>query len=763
MYRICFLLLFCFSFSLYATNGMFPTFMGAQGAGRGGVDIGIASDPTCLNTNPAGIGFLHGKATEFSTGFFFPTITFSNDSNDADSDFEPVPIATFATVFDFPSQAGQAISDPFVYAFGGEPLQTEYVYFSGGQPFPVNQHSASKGQGVLECNLSKNIPGLSLELQGRGSVLSGIRVYASMPSAQNDQKTFFSCNSHPSLPQNARVRSIQVSFQWKISPEYEQAQVALSAEDKQEVLILKRKLESWQDGYLALVWDKAGIPTNVHFFCLTENAPLQIRNIRVKSGYKVEEKYFWQELSSVANLARQASRLIFSDPKEYKLEQDRLIIPLSLTDSVHGGERESISVHYDYRLESSKKLEVSLVSQGKDIQTARHLSAYREAGHKDIPVCHRWADHQARNADRPSGWKWGLGVFPQAGARYSMEVVDPELFPEGIENRTDLILASIVPGIAYRFNDHFSIGVSLNFHFMTLELDGLVSQESNILKGKPIEDTDITFGDYLIGIVGENNVRGEIDTNYLLAFGIGGRIGFLWKIHNRFQIGAMYSPPGWMMDAKGTAKLDFNRHFEKIGVANIAKIVLPNKGQYGFSGKYDVELDFDIPQRLGVGFSWLFTDSLLFAMDFQWINYSETQFELKAKLKSGSNADLNALVGSADVNPSFKIGWKDQYVIALGLVWQSSPHWIWRTGYNYGNNPVPKKYLNPQLAAITEHHITLGTSYLVNRYLSLNAALEFSLPARMHSGDSNLVHQAYENSKLEIFNIGAILGVSLRF
>ena len=269
MYRVCFFLfaLFYFFSSLYATNGMFPIFMGVQGAGRGGVDIGIASDPSCLNTNPAGIGFLHGKTTEVSAGFFFPNISFSNASNDADSDFEPIPMAMFSMVFDSPGQIGEAISDPFVYLFGGEPLNTDYVFFSGGQPFSVNRHSRNKGEGVLEMETKQVPENLSLSLQGKNAKVSDIRVYGHIFFPETSQKTFFSCEEHPLLPQGAKVCSISVHFQWKFSEECEQAQVAISVEDKQETLILKGKKDVWQEGYLALAWEKETVPANIHFFC----------------------------------------------------------------------------------------------------------------------------------------------------------------------------------------------------------------------------------------------------------------------------------------------------------------------------------------------------------------------------------------------------------------------------------------------------------------------------------------------------------------
>jgi long-subunit fatty acid transport protein len=308
--------------------------------------------------------------------------------------------------------------------------------------------------------------------------------------------------------------------------------------------------------------------------------------------------------------------------------------------------------------------------------------------------------------------------------------------------------------------------VSLNANLEVIELDGLLQQDSRILQGRPIQDEPRTFGEFLLETRNVRNVRGEVDTDFLYGFGVGGRVGFLWKLSRRLQVGAVYVPPTWMTDAKGRGKVDFTKHFEHpdlIAISTIAKLILPNNGRYGFANEYDVEMEFTLPQRVGVGMSYLLRDNLLLGVDFQWIDYSKTHFEIKVKLKEGNNVDFNVLAGSETIYPVFSIGWKDQYVIATGLVWQPSVSWAIRTGYNYGNNPVPKKYLNPQLAAISEHHVTLGCSYLISRNLTLHAAVEAALPNRLKSGNENLAYEDFVNSELKFFTIDAVLGLSLRF
>lgn len=819
----CILFIFIYLFlpiTLCATDGMFPLFMGVPAAGRAGVDIGIASDPTCINTNPGGLGFLHGKMIEFSAGAFYPDISFSNSVNDSSSLFELIPFGSFAAAWDSPGQTGQVFTDPWTYTFGGTPQPSEYLFISGNQAM-AGIGDGNEDNGVFHLTMpSENVP-LRLVAQGQGAQIlhlqmivgqnlnianNGSQPNMAMPrdsispkeivshnsiiNPHNSLATFFVGYQLPRLPLQAKVVVVSVHFTWQATSS--DASIQLHA-DEISASLPKSSVVAGQKGYLAVAWTKASPPTLIK---VLGNPQTNITVEQVLIGYRLEAKTYWESVSADEEWQKEAYAIShnitptpdyandatkrdeksnFSTsqaPISYTIFADPQIIPegqvwtLELKDWVDGIKPGSnIQFVYRYRLDHknpSRHLKIALQNSTQILSENYHGKVAREAA-KPIPVCRRSADHEEPHLGRTSGWKFGFGIFPQAGARYSIKVKSNDFFMDGVENRTDLMFVSVAPTIAYRFNDSLSIGISLNLNAENLELDGLVMQPSLILRGKPIQGTNTTFGEYLIAVRNIYNIKGELDCDYLTGFGIGGRIGLLWKVNDRLQLGLMYSPKTVMMEASGNVTLDFNRHFKQIDVANIVSIILPNKGQYGFSGDYLMKLEFDLPQQAGIGVSYLLTNNLLLAADFRWINYSDTQFELKAKVKNGTNADLNALIGGTGTTVKLPVGWKDQYVASFGLVWQSSPQWIWRLGYNYCNNPVAEEYLNPQLAAISEHHVSMGASYVLDRNLTIHTALEYALPSTLESGDMNLVHEKYANSKLDTFSIGFVMGMTWRF
>ena len=738
---------------LMATNGMFPISMGVEAGGRGGVDLGIASDPSCINTNPAGLGFLHGKMMELTLGAYFPSIEFSNSVNDTRSNFEPVPFGSFAIVWDKPDDVVDAFLDPWRFTFGADVQTTEYVYYSGSRPYAANLAPA-QGTGAFEWEFTSS--SYDLEIKGtQGCKIRDIQIFL---HSNAEQSFCITSSSIPSLSSATKITSITAKFTWRNPQATSKAQIKLIVDGLVETMNCSQGSDQEQPGYMVLIWAKDTPPAAIQ---LAASQGMVLENPEVLLGYELNDSYYWAKVE----MLQSSMRIMTQDSQTYEIaDSSPQRIPLAqLLQNISPNSKIQLAYSYALANQNAARIEISLIqADSKIIATKTHIRSYQEPS-PQMPVCRREADHETPQPDRSSGWKFGLGIFPQAGARYTMKVKSDDFFMDGVENRTDMMFVSIAPGIAYRFGDRLSIGVALNLNWETLELDGLVAQSSLILKGKPIQGTNTTFGQYLIGVRDVYNIKGEIDSDALMGFGVGGRLGILWKVNDRLQIGAMYSPRTWMTEAKGQTKLDFNRHFSQIDVANIAQILLPRQGQDGFSGKYDIKIDFDLPQQAGIGFSYLIADNLLFACDFRWIDYSDTQFALRAKVSNGTNLDLNALVGASDAKVTFKVGWKDQYVLAVGMVWQPAPEWICRVGYNYSNNPMPEEYLNPQLAAISEHHVTLGASYVVSRTISLHGALECSLPSDLQSGSENLVHEKYVHSELETFTIGALLGMTMRF
>lgn len=365
-------------------------------------------------------------------------------------------------------------------------------------------------------------------------------------------------------------------------------------------------------------------------------------------------------------------------------------------------------------------------------------------------------------------WKYGFGIIPIGGARANTNIKS-RLYPEGLDNFTELAIVSITPSVAYRVTDSFSVGASLNLLVSRYEIDGLASDDATVLAGNVFPDTfpfNFTFGEALIALSGEDRILTNMDQDSLYQFGVGGRVGFTWRITPRLQVGAVYVPKAYTTKARGKASIDANRFFASDPVNAIllnAIDALPNGGEEGFVNNYDVELEFEIPRQVGAGISYLITNNLLVGFDFKWIQYSDTHAELDVKFKNGDNEDFNTLVGSSTLQSKTRLNWRDQYAFGVGVVWQMDLDWTFRAGYNYARHPVPSKSLTPQLAILPEHHMSVGCSYRVDENLTLNFGVEGTPPSTLRSGDNNTLHEAFENSKLTTYGFGIILGTSWTF
>lgn len=743
--------LFILSNMAWATNGLFPTSAGVQQQGRGGVDFGIASSPTAMHTNPAGIAFIPGKMVDFTFGGFYPRVEFSNAWNDdVRADDEVIPFAAFGFVCDEPGQIAETATDPFVYTFGGRPNP--------------GHDTNSDGEGIFDLSPGALPQSLELIANGEHATLSAIRVYALIAADSAEQHLW--ADRLPTLPAFAQVRALRVRFDWR-QQAGNNGDIILRAEQLENRLPLVSAQAGWQQGYLVIVWKDDFLPVDL---ALTTTAAVELRDVEVAVNFRLGTDDVWLTVHRADSLqpggkANRWVALAQGDTPAYQVRQEpQKPLVVSSWPSLPAGQVQKVAVYYHYRLDTTvpdAHLQVTVNTPQGTSDSRLHVLPAAERNRHGIVWNRSEADWTRAYRAQDSGWKFGIGVFPLAGARYTLETKS-DLFPEGVENRTDLMSVAVAPTIAYRVNDRFSIGVSLNANVQRLEFDGLVAQRAEIMRG--VTPLVVTFGE-LFKSYGGDYVRGEVDSDPLWAYGVGGRVGIMWKLTDFFQLGLMYSPKAWMSKSSGKAKVDFTRHFDATPFSGVIQQIgwLPNRGRYGFATNYDIEIEMELPQRAGAGVAFLLRHNLTLGVDFQWINYADTQFKLKTILQDGDNPDANTLIGSSDLDTYLTLGWKDQYVVSAGIVWQPSPYWILRAGYNYSSNPVPRSYLNPQFAAIIEHHVSAGVSLLLDEHVAIHVAGEGGLPARLKSGSVNHAHPDFANSELEIYTIGVLLGISWRF
>lgn len=737
------LALFIFAANVWATNGLFPTFAGAKAAGRGGVDLAIAADSSAINTNPAGIAFIPGKMVDLNLGAFYPSIQLNNASNRAESDTEFSPYGSFSLVWDSPGQTLEVFTEPFSYTFGGE---------------VSSSYEKSAGEAFFSWGIAVIPHELRLTAEGVGSV-GDIRVYAEVPSSD----VLWQSGQVPEVPAGASVTAVRVHFEWLAAGPGE---IFLEAEQSRKRLAVAGPAGEWREGYLALPWEKSFVPAYV---ALKTSRPgdLQIRNARVAIQYRFGSESVWQE---VAGIPGQPDMVLLSrDTQTYPVLEGNPV-EITVKDFSAAPRAQKIHLYYHYDLGNPGGVFVpaflnTTVKSGEEVVGSRcHLPPPREISPRHEIVSRNRADYALPHPEHSAGFKFGLGIFPQTGAKFTLKT-KTILFPEGIENRTDQAFLSLAPALAYRFDDYFSIGVAFNANLYSFELDGLTAQKSLILRGTPpgLPPGSLTFGEAVQSALNTAYIRGEGDTDRMFGYGFGGRVGMMWKMSDRIQFGAMYSPRTWMQRTKGKAKVDFSRHFASNPIFQLlAGLTLPNEGRFGFSSNYDLEMEFDLPQRAGIGLSCLMWDNFLVSADFQWIDYSDTMDKIRLIFHHGNNPDMDALA-TPRVHGVVESGWKDQYVVAIGVVWQPADAWTLRMGYNYGNNPIPRKNLDPQFPGIIEHHVMLGIGYRTSPYFEITTGVEWGLPARMKSGAENLVHPDLTYSELRIYTLAALLNVNWNF
>jgi long-chain fatty acid transport protein len=127
----------------------------------------------------------------------------------------------------------------------------------------------------------------------------------------------------------------------------------------------------------------------------------------------------------------------------------------------------------------------------------------------------------------------------------------------------------------------------------------------------------------------------------------------------------------------------------------------------------------DIPEKYGIGLAVVASSKVDVLFDITQVNYSDT----KALGNSTAGDGMSPL--GASTGPGF--GWDDTTVYRLGIVYKHSPSLTLRAGLNHGDNPVPNDtfndgFFNSLTPAVTEDHLALGFTKLINSGLSITGS-----------------------------------------
>jgi long-chain fatty acid transport protein len=303
-----------------------------------------------------------------------------------------------------------------------------------------------------------------------------------------------------------------------------------------------------------------------------------------------------------------------------------------------------------------------------------------------------------------NGLTAGVGLFGVAGMGVDY---DPNLY--GGKTYTSYLQARLAPGIAYRINDQWSVGLTLNAM--------LAQMKWNVAAG-----------------------FGQVPHDTANSFGYGATVGVQFRPVKTVAIGLAYETKSMFQDFS----FDVPQH----DVPNPA----PPPPAFTVPGGKD-KLDFDQPAVATLGLAVAPTEALVLAADVEWIQWSSTNGKDKPKFTNDTN-----MTGAMPWNMS----WKDQWVLKVGGQLAVTPAVKVRAGYNYGKQPLDADRAFETIAfpAIAEHHVTAGVGVDITGALTANLGAMYAPQAKLGGSNMNQGLASYE-TRMSQYSIDA--GVSYHF
>jgi long-chain fatty acid transport protein len=265
----------------------------------------------------------------------------------------------------------------------------------------------------------------------------------------------------------------------------------------------------------------------------------------------------------------------------------------------------------------------------------------------------------------------------------------------------------LAPAIAWKANDLFSAGVTVNVSWAQMEYD-------------------VASG------------FGQVPHDTASSFGYGATIGIKVTPVKDLTFGLAYE-----------TRTDF-QDFEFTVPAHTG---MTPGGPVPFPGGTD-RLAFDQPAVASVGVAWRAIPALLLAVDVQWINWSAVMGKNQPKYTN----DLSA-TGSM----SFDMNWDDQVVYKIGAELAVAKTLKVRAGFDYARNPLDpaRAFENIAFPAVAESHVTAGLGWDATETLAISVGGMYS-PKVTVSG-ANPAGQGLASYSTSMSQYAVDLGLGWRF
>lgn len=273
-------------------------------------------------------------------------------------------------------------------------------------------------------------------------------------------------------------------------------------------------------------------------------------------------------------------------------------------------------------------------------------------------------------------WAWGIGLF----SNYGLSTEYTENFNGGsIAGNTELLTFNINPNIAYRVNQHFSVGAGLNLVYAKAELN----RRAGVLAAVPPLSSVPGIGKDTI----VSHLKGD-------DWGYGWNVGTMYEVNENNRFALTYRTQvdlKFKGDYQGTSS-----GFKTVG----GELPLDLPAQAEFAGYHRLNQQFAVHYSVN------------------WTDWSAFQ-ELKATSGQCNSTDG---AGVCLYKPE---KFKDSTRYSLGGTWYVNPSWEARIGFAYDNTPIEPEYRSLSIPDSDRVWYSAGATYHIDKDMSVDFGMAY--------------------------------------
>ena len=318
---------------------------------------------------------------------------------------------------------------------------------------------------------------------------------------------------------------------------------------------------------------------------------------------------------------------------------------------------------------------------------------------------------------------YGIAVFGQGGmgTRYSSQSFLSAGSGKKVESCVSV--GRVMIPVAYKLNKQLTIAATVDFVWAGMSIDmPMSSSQFADLVTPGMQNSGQASGTLLNSMMPLMMAGYQLDwadfsfnsgTQFMgeaTGYGYAGKVGLLYEVNPALKIGFVYQTQTVLSDLESSdATMSFQMSNDS-----------PPQGYpsvFPASVTGDIKIvDFEWPSLYGVGINYRFNNKFSASIDVKSVQWSDVMedFTMNFVVNQDAANDMSSMGGpnmqGQEITASLYQYWDDQVIVMVGGEYEVDDTYTVRFGYNYAENPIPDRYLNPLFPATVESHITAGFS-----------------------------------------------------